>query len=110
MNARLAYPLAEAARLSSLSVRSLRYLMQQGKLGFAKVGRRVLIPHADLERLLKRAYVKPTNVLDADDPIRPKPTKRNAPRGEREALDGGTVRQPYPGALNGQPHSTTHDT
>jgi excisionase family DNA binding protein len=109
MTPRLAYPLAEAARLSSLSVRSLRYLMQQGKLGFAKVGRRVLIPHADLERLLKRAYVKPSTVLDADEPIRPRTEKRNAPSGKLEALGGGPAEQPDPGALNGRIHSITDD-
>jgi excisionase family DNA binding protein len=72
MSPRLAYSLAEAAQLSSLSVRSLRYLMQQGKLGFAKVGRRILIPHAELERLIRRASVKPTQTIDADESIRPR--------------------------------------
>jgi excisionase family DNA binding protein len=96
---RLAYPLAEAARLSSLSVRSLGYLMKEGKLGFSQIGRRILIPRADLERLLKQAYVKPTHVLDADEPIRPRPEKRNAPSGELEALDGGPAEQSDPGDL-----------
>ena len=45
MTTRLAYSLAEAAQASSLSVRSLRYLIQTGRLGYAKVGRRVLIPY-----------------------------------------------------------------
>ncbi|MGH8069285.1 MAG: helix-turn-helix domain-containing protein [Candidatus Entotheonellia bacterium] len=72
MTQRLAYSLAEAAQILSLSVRSLQYLMQTGKLGYVRVGRRVLIRHADLERLLKRAYVKPTTILDADEPIRPR--------------------------------------
>jgi excisionase family DNA binding protein len=80
MTPRLAYPFDEAARLSGLSVRSLRYLQKTGKLGFVKIGRRVLIPHADLERLLKRAYVKPTNVLDADEPIRPRKAEMRSPR------------------------------
>jgi excisionase family DNA binding protein len=68
MPPRLAYPLTEAAHLSGLSVRSLRYLMQQGKLGFAKVGRRILVPHVELERLLRQASVKPTQTIDADEP------------------------------------------
>ena len=71
MKPRLAYGLAEAAQVLSLSVRSLRYLLRQGKLGYAKVGRRVLIPHAELERLLRRATVKATVPLEADEPIRP---------------------------------------
>jgi excisionase family DNA binding protein len=91
MRERLAYSLAEAAQLSSLSIRSLRYLMQQGKLGFAKVGRRVLVPHAELERLLRRASVKPTQRLDADEPIRPRGENNNAPSGKLEASERGTA-------------------
>ena len=72
MTPRLAYTLKEAAQVSSLSVRSLRYLMATGKVGYVRIGRRVLIPHADLERLLKRSYVKPTTILDADESIRPR--------------------------------------
>jgi excisionase family DNA binding protein len=76
MSERLAYSLAEAAERSSLSVRSLRYLLQQGKLGYAKVGRRILIPHVELERLIRRTLVKPTQALDADEPIRPRGKKK----------------------------------
>ena len=76
MTPQLAYSFAEAARLSSLSVRSLRYLVKHGKLGYAKVGRRILIPHAELERLLRRASVKATAILDADESIRPKKQQR----------------------------------
>ena len=72
MTAPLAYPLTEAARLSSLSVRSLRYLLKRGKLGYCRIGRRVLIPHAELERLIRRATVKATEPFDPDAPIRPK--------------------------------------
>jgi excisionase family DNA binding protein len=77
MTPRLAYSLAEAAQATSLSVRSLRYLMQTGKLGFARLGRRVVIPHVELEKLLRPAAVKSTVPLDADEPIRPK--RGNAP-------------------------------
>jgi DNA-binding transcriptional MerR regulator len=38
MTPRLAYSLSEAAQALGLSVRSLRYLMQQGKLGYARIG------------------------------------------------------------------------
>jgi excisionase family DNA binding protein len=71
MTPRLAYSLTEAAQALSLSVRSLRYLIQTGKLGYARLGRRVLIPHAELERLLRKASVRAIEVLDADEPIRP---------------------------------------
>jgi excisionase family DNA binding protein len=90
---RLAYPIAEAAQLSSLSVRSLRYLMQQGKLGYAKVGRRILIPHAELGRLIRRASVKSTQGLDADEPIRPvsKPENSNASKAATSLASRGTA-------------------
>ena len=76
MTTKIAYSLAEAAQLSSLSVRSLRYLMATGKLSYVRVGRRVLIRHADLERLLSQGYCRATDRLDGDEPIRPR--QRNA--------------------------------
>jgi excisionase family DNA binding protein len=60
MTPRLPYSLTEAAQTLSLSVRSLRYLMQTGKVGFSRIGRRVLIPHTELEKLLRRSAVKAT--------------------------------------------------
>jgi excisionase family DNA binding protein len=68
----------EAAKLVGLSVRSLHYLIPTGQLGYSKVGRRVLIPHAELERMLRRGLVKATQVLEADEPIRPRGKNRNA--------------------------------
>jgi excisionase family DNA binding protein len=68
---RLSYSVAEAAHVSSLSVRSLRYLMRTGRLGFVKLGRRILIRHNDLEALLRKHYVKPVAGLEAGAPIRP---------------------------------------
>jgi excisionase family DNA binding protein len=86
MPERLAYPLSEAAQLIGVSVRSLRYLMQSGKLGYAKVGRRILIPHAELERLIRRASVKPRQALDADEPIRPRDRNTKAFESTPEGL------------------------
>jgi excisionase family DNA binding protein len=90
---RLAYSVGEAAKAMSVSVRSLRYLMQTGRLGFARIGRRVVIPHAELERLLRRRSVKATVFLDGDESIRP---ARNADTGasrlRREAPERGAVR------------------
>ena len=68
---RLAYSLKDAAQVSGISVRSLRYLMQTGRLGFVRLGRKILIRHSDLEALLKRGYVKADTPLDADGFIRP---------------------------------------
>jgi excisionase family DNA binding protein len=73
---RLAYTVAEAAQALALSVRSLRYLMQTGKLGYVRVGRRVLIRHEDLEHLLRQGYCRPADRLDGDEPIRPKKQER----------------------------------
>jgi excisionase family DNA binding protein len=90
MSERLAYGDKEAARVLGLSVRSIVYLRRTGKLGFSKVGRRVLIPAAELERLLRRTSVKPTQTLEADEPIRPRGEITKAPTGEVEALELGT--------------------
>jgi excisionase family DNA binding protein len=91
MTERLACSIAEAAALVGLSVRSLRYLMSGGKLGYARIGRRLVIPHSELERLLRRAGVKATATLDADESIRPKAKKENAPTGEVDASMSGTA-------------------
>jgi excisionase family DNA binding protein len=85
MTPRLAYSLPDAAQALGLSVRSLRYLMQQRKLGYARIGRRVLIPASELERLLRRASVKATEPLDADEGIRPAARPQN---GNALELDG----------------------
>ena len=79
MSQRLAYSISEAARLIGISARSLRYLMQTGRLGFSKVGRRTVIPRAELEILLRKALVKPAHPLDADEPIRPRGGNTKAP-------------------------------
>ena len=49
---RLAYSLIEAAEATSLSRRTLEYLIKTGKLRAIKVGRRTLIPAKALERLV----------------------------------------------------------
>jgi excisionase family DNA binding protein len=72
MTERLAYSLAEAAQAVGLSVRSLRYLLETGKLGFVKIGRRILIRDEDLQRLLRQGYCRPQGRIDADEPIRPR--------------------------------------
>ena len=50
----LAYSKREATAATSLSVRSLDYLIEKGQLRAVKVGRRVLIPSRELERLIDK--------------------------------------------------------
>jgi excisionase family DNA binding protein len=78
----LACSVDEASEATGLSLWSLRYLMKSGRLGYAKVGRRILILFAELERLLRRATVKATVPLDVDDSIRPKGIQEDAPAGD----------------------------
>jgi excisionase family DNA binding protein len=86
MSTRLAYPIAEAAQLIGVSVRSVRYLLKTAKLGYVRLGRRVLIRHEDLERLLRQGYCRPQARLDADEPIRPPQNQQGNSR-DPEALD-----------------------
>jgi len=54
----LAYSKREAAAATSLSVRSLDYLIEKGQLRAVKVGRRVLIPSGELERLIEKGTTR----------------------------------------------------
>ena len=47
---RLLYDRKEAARQLSISVRSLDYLIGQKKLSVRRLGKKVMIPHAELVR------------------------------------------------------------
>ena len=57
---RLAVGRIEAARLLSISLRTLDSLLARGELRGRRVGRRVLFPVEELERFLKRDH--PTQV------------------------------------------------
>jgi hypothetical protein len=72
MTARLAYSDKEAAEALGLRMRSVIYLRSTGKLGFSSIGRRVLIPAREIERLLQQGYVRPNGVFDPAEPIRPR--------------------------------------
>ena len=52
MKGKLAYSKKEAAVATSMSVRSIDYLIANGRLNAVKIGRRVVIPARDLERLI----------------------------------------------------------
>ena len=49
---RLAYSKKEAAAATSISVRSIDYLIGNGRLKAVKIGRRVVIPAQELEKLV----------------------------------------------------------
>jgi len=49
---RLAYSKKEAAAATSISVRSIDYLISKGQLKAVKIGRRIVIPARDLEKLI----------------------------------------------------------
>ena len=49
---RLAYSKKEAAAATSISLRSIDYLIGKGQLKAVKIGRRVVIPAQDLEKLI----------------------------------------------------------
>ena len=57
---KLGYSKREASEASSLSVRSLDYLIEKKKLAAVKVGRRVVILRKSLEKLLHDSNCKPT--------------------------------------------------
>jgi excisionase family DNA binding protein len=48
----LAYSKKEAAAVTSLSLRGIDYLIERGQLRAVKVGRRVIIPAQELEKLV----------------------------------------------------------
>ena len=48
----LAYSKKEAAAVTSLSLRGIDYLIESGQLKAVKVGRRVIIPAQELEKLV----------------------------------------------------------
>jgi excisionase family DNA binding protein len=74
---KLAYSLGEISQLTALSVRSLRYLIREGRLAHVRVGRRILIRHDDLEAFLRKHRVKAAAAVDADAPIRPTACERD---------------------------------
>ena len=66
----LAYSKKEAAAARSLSVRGIDYLIEKGQLRAVKIGRRVLIPSKELEKLVEKGpnarQSEPKDVLEID--------------------------------------------
>ena len=54
---KLLYSRKEAARLLSLSIRSLDYLIESIQIAVVRIGRRVFIRHQELLRLSRRTLV-----------------------------------------------------
>jgi excisionase family DNA binding protein len=52
---RMAVTIAEAARMTTLSRGSVRNHVRTGRIKAVKIGRRVLVPIASLQRLLQEA-------------------------------------------------------
>ena len=52
--AQLAYSKKEAAAATSISLRGIDYLIEKGELKTVRVGRRVIIPSRELERLASK--------------------------------------------------------
>ncbi len=50
----LAFSRREAADTLRISLRSLDYLLSQGKLRGRRIGRRIVIPRAEIEKLLRQ--------------------------------------------------------
>jgi excisionase family DNA binding protein len=50
---KLGFSLMEAAKLTSVSTFTLRREIKRGNLKIARVGRRVVVPFAELEKLLR---------------------------------------------------------
>jgi excisionase family DNA binding protein len=56
---RLLYDRKEAARQLSISVRSLDYLIAAKELDTRRIGKKILIPHAELVRFAKGNHPEP---------------------------------------------------
>jgi excisionase family DNA binding protein len=50
---KIAYGLAEAEQMTTISMHLLRKMVKNGTLRAARVGRRIVIPASELERLCK---------------------------------------------------------
>lgn len=66
---RLLYDRKTAAIQLSISVRALDYLIAQGKFNTRRIGKKVLIPHADLVRFAKADHFGSIRPPERDQPL-----------------------------------------
>ena len=67
MDARLLYDRKSAARMLSISLRSLAYLLARGEIHFRRIGSKTLIPHAELVRFARGHH--PAPLAGSDQPL-----------------------------------------
>jgi excisionase family DNA binding protein len=61
----IAFSRREAADALRVSLRTLDYLLAQGKLHGRRIGRRIVIPRSEVEKLLRRD----TPIVQGDAPV-----------------------------------------
>ena len=61
----LAFNRAEAADALRVSLRTVDYLLARGALRGRRIGRRVVIPRAEIDRVLRRDTPGPARPVDA---------------------------------------------
>lgn len=64
-NARLLYDRKLAARQLSISVRALDYLIAARKLDTRRIGKKVLVPHAELVRFARANHFGSVTAMNA---------------------------------------------
>ena len=71
---KLSYSKKEAAQVTSLSPRTIGYLIERGDLRARKIGKRTVIPASDLKRLveggLNRRYVRSKLEAEQAPPVK----------------------------------------
>lgn len=60
----------ETAERLNTSPRFVRRLIEQRRMGFTRIGRKVRIPESDLSAFLARGHVKPLTVRDVWKAVR----------------------------------------
>ena len=75
---RIAYSPKQATLVLPFGERTIRELLKTGRLGYSRIGRKILIPKTEIEKLLRKGFNKPTTGVDPDAPIFPENTRRPA--------------------------------
>lgn len=69
VESRLLYDRKEAAKLLSISLRSLAYLLSRGEIHFRRIGSKTLIPHAELVRFARGQHPSPLASRSVNEPL-----------------------------------------